>query len=587
MKRIIDYLENHSIILSLILLVWSVIFASVSMTVINGYVPAYDFNFHLARIVGLAQSFHYGDFLPSLNNIFSWGTGYASNMFYGNWQFYIPAFFYLLTKNTIIAYGIFGWMLILFDSFSTYFFLSKISKKKWNSFLIALVFPCFFPAYGFGMTMVVGFVPMLTYALYKVIYEDKTNPFLLAITIALLIQTHIISTLVLAIASMFFLLFNIKRITLRHVISFTLSACLGLLLTSGFIIQYIEQVRSQPFFFTWKTRNFPVNSDLMFDLKKSFSSGFHPLTNFFDIPLKLLALHYLFNFKSLKRPSKAILFLVIAMYLSMTSLLPWKSLLRYTILGTMQYTERLSYFAPAFLLMIVTIEANIKFIKSLVVGVLVVYFFNIVQVTGVANGEENQRRINDNNRKMSVVYDNPTSEFVNPIGNEYYTIDFDHVAVKDHHFLDVSNEKNVLVNSIRYGYNKVELSYEIIDPAEPASFVIPRIYYKGYRAKYSDGASGSQPILEKRQKTAKEKKLAEKLGMPKTDEKILNNGKIYLKLFKSGKVLVEYKKTPLQKIGYLIEFLSWIIILGRLVAIKVKDRKDEADTREQDLQRSY
>lgn len=570
-KSLIKNIREKEIFNYLFLLLWAVILTVASKYVINGP-DIFDHKFHLARIVGLAQSINHGDYLPNLNNLFSWGTGYASNMFYGNWQIYIPSIVFLMTKNAILSYSTLAFTSILLNSFSSYYFFNKILKNNSKSFWIAATLPCLFSFYGFGMTMVVGLLPMLVYSLYKVIYEDKRNPILLSITIALLIQTHILSTLILAIFSVVFLFFNIKRIKVKHIISFVISALLGLLLSSGFIFQYLEQTSSQTFFFDWKTRNFPVNSALMFDLSNNFHSGFKPLTNYFDLPLRLVGIYLMTQFKNLKTVSKFLLLTLVAMYLMMTPLLPWSSVLRYTILGSLQYTERLSFFSPMIIIVILAIESSKSVTRSISIAIIAMYFFGIVR------NEENlvtpnmSNYLEENYRSMQKVFLNPMDEFVNPVGDEYYTIDINHSEVRDRKFANISNEKNVIVNSIKYGYNKVEVDYQLKDKKQSASLVVPRIYYKGYVAEYSNGAEGSQPALETKKKTEAEKQEAAKLKMPEESKKVLNNGKVYLSLKKGGTVTVEYKKTFVQKVGYILETVTWglTLVIGLIQLVKSK-----------------
>ncbi|MGT2845236.1 hypothetical protein ACVRZD_08445 [Streptococcus hongkongensis] len=555
---------ENNLIPVILLILWAIFITKISEFVINGSM-SYDMRFHLARIVGLAQSISNRDILPNINNIFSWGTGYASNMFYGNWQLYIPAFVFIVTQNSLFSFLVLAFTVILLESLSTYFFIGKIVKDNRKSFWLAIIIPCFFPLYSFGMTIIVGLVPILLYALYKVIYEDKINPLLLAITVSLLIQSHIISTLILAIISILFIMLNSDKIKTKHIVSFATSAGLGLLLSSGFIIQYIELIHSQEFYFSWKSRDFPIPADQMFILDKNFNSGFSPITNFFDLPLKLLAIYYALNFNKLKRISKTLLCITFIMYLAMTPLLPWQTVLKNTFLGIIQYTERLSFFSSILLLIVVGLENEIKVVRAMSTAIVIMYFFGFVKNEFNKPNKVITNFMDHNFKTMKQAYKNPLSTFVNPVGDEYYTVDINHVDVRDRKFADVSDEKNVVVNSVRYGYNKIELDYRVIDKNKKGSVVVPKIYYKGYVANYSGGAKGSQPMLQLAKKTARELKKDDKKKMPKATYKVLNNGKIYLTLEGAGKVLVVYKKTIAQKIGYTLETFSWIVVISGLM----------------------
>ncbi len=97
------------------------------------------------------------------------------------------------------------------------------------------------------MTAVVPLIPLLLYSIYKVIYKDECNPILLAIVISLLVQTHIISTVVLAIFALVLVLLNIDLLSFKKIKSFIYSVLISILLLSGFIVQYLEQNASQIF----------------------------------------------------------------------------------------------------------------------------------------------------------------------------------------------------------------------------------------------------------------------------------------------------------------------------------------------------
>ena len=47
---------------------------------------------------------------------------------------------------------------------------------------------------------------------------------------------------------------------------------------------------------------------------------------------------------------------------------------------------------------------------------------------------------------------------------------------------------------------------------------------------------------------------------PTVSEKVLNDGKIYLSIRNSGHVKVSYHKTFIQYLGFMIEWISWILV---------------------------
>ena len=199
----------------LFLTIYSIFFTFVSFNVINFQSRTYDYVFHLSRIVGLAESIRNWDFLPNLNYIYAYGTGYASPMFYGNWQFYPSALLYIATKNGNLSYSIFALLIIFFTLITVYFVITKISKNKMLGVITAITVPCYYTLFGYGMTMVIPLVSLLFYSVYRVLFINKRNPIYLGVVIALLIQTHILSTIILAIFSFIFLLLNYKKLTMK------------------------------------------------------------------------------------------------------------------------------------------------------------------------------------------------------------------------------------------------------------------------------------------------------------------------------------------------------------------------------------
>ncbi|MEG3142860.1 hypothetical protein SD436_10105 [Streptococcus sp. 2A/TPW/M5] len=57
--------------------------------------------------------------------LFAFGTGYASPMFYGNWQFYPSAIVYMMTNDGNLAYSIFAFLITLGTSLTSYIVVSK------------------------------------------------------------------------------------------------------------------------------------------------------------------------------------------------------------------------------------------------------------------------------------------------------------------------------------------------------------------------------------------------------------------------------------------------------------------------------
>lgn len=515
---------------------------------------------------------------------FSYGAGYASAMFYGNWQFYIPALFYVATEQATFSYSIFIFLLVLGSVWSTYWVFSRISENKQKGFWVALIVPLVFHLFGYGMTMVVPLVPWLIYALYKVLYLDKKNPVLLAVVIALLLQTHILSTLVLAFSSILFLLVNFRKITLPKFVSFVLSAVVGLVLSSGYLLQYLEQTHSQAFFFSWHERNFPFDSKdvlITHDFFKSFtsqvqmSSGEAP----FDAIFKVILLFFTLRFRYLKDLSRKLLLVAWITLAAVSNILPWHGVFLHTFLASLQNATRLTFFVPLLLLLIIANEWKVKYIECFFIISSFVFLWTVAfNYNSTIDGKKSSSQyLRKTEKMMKSAYSGEYKEHVWSSGGEYYNIDANPMDFSGEGISEFSNLDNVEISNIRRSYNNVEFDVRIIDEKQTASLVVPKVWYKGYQVVYSNGAKGSKPKIKYVKRTKEELKEMKKNKKPNKFKHAMFNGLIYLKLQSSGHVKLSYRRTLIQSFGFALETTSWLYILAwslynRLRKLLVKTR---------------
>lgn len=554
----------------LLLFLYSVIFTIISYVFINTGDSQHDYGYHFGRLIGLGQSLKNGDLLPNLNFVFAQGTGYASPMFYGNWQFYLPAIFYIVTNYGTASYGVLICLIIFMTATFSYYSFYNISNNKKKSSLFAILVTLVFPWFGYGMTMAIMFVSVLFYAMYKVIFQDKRNPILLGIIIALLIQTHILSTVILALYSFIFVLLNIKKLTLPKFLSFLASIGIGLLLSAGYLLQYMEQTNSQSFFFKWTLRDFPFDSEALVSPTNLFN-----LILEYDKPIILiLLLILLINFRKYSQFSRQLILISVFMFVFQSSILPWNSLLRYTFLANLQDTRRLVFFIPILILMVVVLEWSQESVHKLMI-VQTLFYISSSLLNYLPNSENlNTMRWYNNLAIQSE--ENPTNNWFDTSGDEYFNLNFNHGSERDGSLSQFEEAVNVEITNVKSSYNNLEFDISKIDETQPASIVIPRIWYKGYIAEYSNGATGSQPAISYSELSSEEIKEYSTLNKPLESKKANYNGKIFLNLGSSGHVKVYYKKTFIQKMGYFIEFISWFtIFLLQYVTLRRKVSSNE------------
>lgn len=146
-------------------------------------------------------------------------------------------------------------------------------------------------------------------------------------------------------------------------------------------------------------------------------------------------------------------------------------------------------------------------------------------------------------------------------GMEYLTIDINYKDANNTNFLlNVPKKtKSYTISNVKEEYNKLSFDFKVNHPQ--TRIVLPRIWYKGLVANYSEGAIGSQPKLDQMKLSNKEMISRQLEHRPKAKEKVLENGRAVLEVNRSGHVEVTYEKTKLQKIGFIVETISWIIVL--------------------------
>lgn len=571
----------------LFLTIYSIFFTFVSFNVINFQSRTYDYVFHLSRIVGLAESIKNWDFLPNLNYIYAYGTGYASPMFYGNWQFYPSALVYIATKNGNLSYSIFALLIIFFTLITVYFVVTKISKNKLLGVITAITVPCYYTLFGYGMTMVIPLVSLLFYSVYRVLFINKRNPIYLGIVIALLIQTHVLSTIILAIFSFIFLLLNYKKLTMKKLVSFGLSVLIALFLSAGYIFQYVEQVSSQHFLFSWLGRNFPVNVNDTFSVPYPFQSdksGFYKPFTPLEWPIhQIISIGMIFSsfivvilYRHMTSLSKTLLLSCWVMYFSATSVLPWNSTLKQTFLGSMQYSGRLLFFIP-FIFILFVAFVNRKGFPLFLVSIASLFFYFSQVLPQYSNSSSTYSQMKNENKlseeMLKTVYMGDKSIFVDTSGDEYYNIDVDNVHVRSPQFSEFMINEGISISNVKKSYNLLEFDVDFKNNKNKHSVIVPLIWYKGYQVEYSKGGSGSKAMMETRPFSVQEIQENRELRKPNEDQKVLNDGKVYLELKKPGHISISYHKTFLQFFGYLIEIFSWLCLFAILVVTSNRCRK--------------
>ncbi|SOC04125.1 hypothetical protein [Pseudobutyrivibrio ruminis] len=223
----------------------------------SGIYQGHDLDFHLGRIQAIAQELQKGQFPVRYESEAWYGHGYVSTTFYGNIFLYIPAFMYLTGLPVWRAYNIY----VLLVNVATvlvgfYSFKGIYNSRKWSLIATTLYTLSGYRLSNLYVRTALGeytamiFVPLVAYGIYRIYgkKDDRRNNAIkltmpLIIGTTGLIESHILTTEIVAVFVFIFAIVNFKRTIL--VIKELLIALLAVLgLNAFFLVPFISSYSS-------------------------------------------------------------------------------------------------------------------------------------------------------------------------------------------------------------------------------------------------------------------------------------------------------------------------------------------------------
>ncbi len=211
----------------------------------------HDLNFHLGRIQAIGEALKNGQ-IPVRYESDAWnGYGYISSIFYGNILLYFPA---LLFNVGMPVYRAFNIYLILINVITVtigYYSFKGLFKDSWWALLATILYTLagyrltnLYVRTALGEFTAMAFIPLCVYGIYRIFTANKDRNDIfdilpLVIGATGLIQSHVLTTQIVAMFIFAFILLNIN--TLRYVwkkIALSLVMILGV--NAFFIIPFIE-----------------------------------------------------------------------------------------------------------------------------------------------------------------------------------------------------------------------------------------------------------------------------------------------------------------------------------------------------------
>ena len=312
-----------------------------------------DIAFHFARVKGLSSIFSGPINFTTFNH---YGSGV--NYFYPYLTFFPAVIFYWISNNLIVSYILYVWLLNVCTIMLMFHYGLKFLKRIDAAF----IFSCLYTFYGYrtidiyhrsaiAEAIALTVIPIVMYYAYALIYEKKPCAIPLAVSMSLLIYTHVLSTFMSVIAVGLLVLGGFvvsetrKKESIRLIVELSKAVGMTILLTAYFWYPMFRQIMVQsinePDKTTLQHQALNVSDSLIGAMNND-------LTTFTVGIIGIISLICpFFFFKGFNRKEKVIYLSAVVSWLLSTKFFPW-SLLQNTPIQMIQFPWRILGFQVLF-----------------------------------------------------------------------------------------------------------------------------------------------------------------------------------------------------------------------------------------------
>ena len=536
----------------------------------------HDGVFHIGRLVGICEGFKDGQVIPRIYPEFNNNFGYGTPLFYCDLFLYPFAILYYFGVPLIISFKL---MLIFYTLLSVvivFVVLKRMFKNSDAAVFIGTILYSFANYHimdlhvrlALGEIFAITFIPLVIYAIYSILVENKNAWFLLGISFSLLLFSHNLSfalyCVLFAVLLIIYFIYNLKtKKKLKTFLTVFKGTILAILLSSWFLLPMLEQTLSQDFLFQGYGRYYDLSSSIT-PLKElinplniiiknggSFADNVGPgisLLTLFVICFFIRKIDYI----------KVLLFISLVLLLMVTGIIP---IYRYnSVFGILQFVFRL--YILIFPLLVIIAAYVISHIKKKWLLIALTIFIILTSAISIISCYRNYYF----NASISY-YTNDTSE-EDLFADKLFVDDgynYGQMMAKDYLPAGMELDYYAYPRHIRemldeYTYNEIIYDYEITEEGSAMSFaydfvddkllMLPKTYYKGYQVFLTEGPEWI-----------------------KLDTINLPNYRLVGFVAPSGQhsVLLKYSGTLIQKIS---PFVSVGSLLGTIVYLLYREKKD-------------
>lgn len=202
----------------LLIVAAAVVFAS-QMCLRKDALLAYDSNFHMARIMNLAEGLKSGQFPVRLGTFSYNGYGAVTSVFYPDLLLYPLAG--MVLGGASITYVMNMWWVALnvISAATMYVAAKRIWQDEWAAVCAAVLYVLapyrlhdLFIRSMMGQLTAMAFFPLFALGLWEVLCGDRSRYVLLGVSAALILQSHMLSTVLCALAAAAALCVSIRQV---------------------------------------------------------------------------------------------------------------------------------------------------------------------------------------------------------------------------------------------------------------------------------------------------------------------------------------------------------------------------------------
>ncbi|WP_368258112.1 hypothetical protein [Enterococcus faecium] len=501
----------------------------------------YDTAFHINRALSLESIFSspinfetFRSYGMQVNNFYPWLTLY-------------PLFLLIKFTNLAIGYNLFLYIVTLITLFICHYVMYEITKKHVTSSFFAIIYTTssfrsveIFLRGAMGELLAMSILPLILLGFIKLYDSKKESWVMLAISMTLLIYTHVLSvamTMVMIIIALIIQFYRKKKIEIFLIIKLIKAAIVTLLLSLAFIGPMIEQTLYQdlnrPYVDILQKRAIYLGKEFLIGSIDSELLSFG-----IGLTLLICLIILTFNFKKLGILSKITYIMGIISILLCTKIFPWFAL-QNTPLNIIQAPWRFMIFSTLFISFSVSLFISPQlekfsytrrrnFILLLILAISILNYSSVVNMVKEMNFQGTY-----SNEQM----ENKLEEFENfdyvPIGYKK-----DQLLLKNY---QVTEDGQVIYSS--FSPNKDEITFTF-KSSKGKTIVLPVFRYKGLTVTVN---SKNATVL--------------KQGGPFVTVKSESG---------INKVTIRYSYTFFSKISLFISIITLIVLLFYCIKLKIR-----------------